>query len=194
MFSVVANRDSWVFGDWCAWCAFDRGIDAGNINNVIQNDNSSIAGQPTPAGQALIKNGLFTLAQLEALGGVAPKVPLAPKGQVDLGWLRDFDLELAWSRTFREKVAVEPSVGIYNLFNLVNYDLPGNTLTGLLVGSAGSLNGTVHSNHGLTRVGVGTGVFALGAPRQVELGLKISFWTDYKPSHICLSKIRQQPR
>ena len=137
--------------------------------------NSTIAGQPTPAGQVMIKNGLFTLAQLQALGAVAPHVPLAPKGQVDLAWLRAFDLKVAWSYVFKEKVTIEPSVGMYNLLNFANFDLPGNTLSGLLLGSAGTVNGTASSDHNLTRVGVGTGVFALGSPRQVEFGLRVSF-------------------
>jgi hypothetical protein len=154
---------------------FDRGIDAGIINKLISHYNSTIAGQPTPAGQVLIKNGLFTLRQLQALGAVAPQVPLAPKGQVDLAWLRAFDLKVAWSCVIKEKVTIEPSVGMYNLLNFGNFDLPGNTLSGLLLGSAGTVNGTAYSDHNLTRVGVGSGVFALGSPRQVEFGLSISF-------------------
>jgi hypothetical protein len=154
---------------------FDRGVDAGNINKLISHYNSTIAGQPTPAGQVLIKNGLFTLTQLQALGAVAPQVPLAPKGQVDLAWLRALDLKVEWSCVIKEKVTIEPSVGLYNLLNFANFDLPGNTLSGLLLGSAGTVNGTNHSDHNINRVGVGTGVFALGAPRQVEFGLRISF-------------------
>jgi hypothetical protein len=154
---------------------FDRGIDAGNMNKLIIHYNTTIAGQPTPAGQVLIKNGLFTLAQLQALGAVAPQIPLAPKGQVDLAWLRAFDLKVAWSCVIKEKVTIEPSVGMYNLLNFANFDLPGNTLSGLLLGSAGSVNGTAYSDHNLTRVGVGSGVFALGSPRQLEFGLTVSF-------------------
>jgi hypothetical protein len=154
---------------------FDRGIDAGNINKLISRYNSTIAGQPTPAGQVLIKNGLFNLTQLQRLGAVAPPIPLAPKGQVDLAWLRAFDLNVTWSYVFKEKVTIEPSVGMYNLLNFANFDLPGNTLSGLLLGSAGSVNGTTYSDHNVNRVGVGSGVFALGSPRQVEFGLRISF-------------------
>jgi hypothetical protein len=154
---------------------FDRGINAGSLNNAINNYNNTVAGQPTPAGQVLINNGLFTLKQLQALGAVAPSVSLAPKGQVNLAWLRSLDLKLAWNHVFREKISIEPSVGIYNLFNFANFDLPENTLTGLLLGAAGSVNGTTYREHNINRVGVGSGVFALGSPRQIEFGLMVSF-------------------
>ena len=103
--------------------------------------------------------------------GVAPTVPLAPPGQVNLAWLRAFDMKLTWTHAFGQRFAVQPSVGFYNLLNFANFDLPSNTLNGLLTGAAGQINGTDSNGHNITRVGVGTGVFALGAPRQVEFGL-----------------------
>jgi len=85
------------------------------------------------------------------------------------------DLKISWSRRYKERFTIEPSVGLYNMFNFANFDLPGSMLTGALLGSAGSVNGTTSSDHNINRVGVGSGVFALGAPRQIEFGLKISF-------------------
>jgi len=109
---------------------FDRGIDGSSINKVIANYNNTYANQPTPAGQVLIQNGLFTLTQLRALGAVAPTVPLAPPDQVNLSRLRAFDLRLSWSYKIREGISLQPRVGFYNLFNFANFDLPGASLNG----------------------------------------------------------------
>jgi len=88
--------------------------------------------------------------------------------------LRAFDLNMSWQGKFKERLTIAPSVGIYNLFNFSNFDLPSNALSGSLTGAPGSINGT----HGFSRndrVGAGTGVFSLGAPRVVEFGLKLTF-------------------
>jgi len=70
---------------------------------------------------------------------------------------------------------VQPSVGFYNMFNFANFDLPGAALNGLLTGAAGQINGTTRAGHEVDRVGVGTGVYPLGAPRQIEFGLRLTF-------------------
>ncbi|HTU48239.1 MAG TPA: carboxypeptidase regulatory-like domain-containing protein [Bryobacteraceae bacterium] len=154
---------------------FGRGISASQLGGVIQNYNNTVAGQPTPAGQVLIANGLFTTAQLQALGAVAPTIAVPPPGQVGTGPLRDFDTRISWVHKFGERFEIEPSCGIFNLFNFANFDLPPNVLSGLLTGAAGSVNGTTQANRISNRVGLGTGVYALGAPRQIEFGMTINF-------------------
>ncbi len=106
---------------------------------------------------------------------MAPSLPLAPAGQQDYSWLKTFDTTLTWSYNIKERLTIKPSVGIYNLFNFVNFDLPTSMMSGLLTGQPGSVNGTNYNDHFANRVGAGTGVFTLGSPRQIEFGLKVVF-------------------
>jgi hypothetical protein len=154
---------------------FDRGINASNINQTINKYNSTVAGQPTPAGQELISTGMFTLAQLQALGGVASSIPVAPANEVNFSWLKDVDLNLKWRYSIKERYTIEPSIALYNAFNFANYNLPPNVMNGLLTGSAGSINGTDSLGVQPFRVGNGTGVYSLGSSRQLEFGLKFDF-------------------
>lgn len=162
---------------------FDRGINAASLNAAIDHFNSVVVNNPTPAGQVLIQNGLFTLSQLQSLGGVgnggAPLLD-APAGQADMSWLRTMDVSLAWNAKIKERFIIKPSVSFYNVFNFANFDPTVSPMSGLLSGSACSINGTVRHNGGdfdcpSDRVGLGTGVYALGAPRTIEFGLGITF-------------------
>jgi hypothetical protein len=167
--------------------AFDRSIDAGSLTALINNYNSTQANQATPAGKVLIANGVMSLGQLQALGGVSPTIcpppPTSqagchndPGSQVNFGWLRATDLKLAWTHTIKERFTVEPSVGIYNLFNFANFNLPPTTMFGVLNGpGTGSINGTTRSDEEAYRVGNGTGVYSLGSQRQIEFGLRLTF-------------------
>jgi len=158
--------------------SFMRGVSLGDLSNVVNNYNNTVANNPTPAGNVLINNGLFTLSQLQALGGVAPALSPVVPGEVGLTWLKTFDMSLTWigKVNVREReLSFEPSVSFYNLFNFANFNIPGNVLSGILSGGAGSLNGTTYADANSVRVGVGTGVFALGAPRTIEFGMKLTF-------------------
>lgn len=98
----------------------------------------------------------------------------SPANQVNFTWLRAFDLNLGWRYT-KERFTIEPTVYFYNLFNFANFGLPPNTMSGLLTGSPGALNGTGKSDNEAFRIGNGTGVYALGSARQIEWGLKFTF-------------------
>ncbi len=171
---------------------FDRGVDASGLTGLINKYNTTTSNQATPAGNVLIQNGLMTLSQLQALGGVAPHVclpppavdpdtidcspPDSPGNQVNFTWLRALDLRLAWRHTIKERFTIEPSVGFYNLPNFSNFNLPPNTMNGILFGNGnGSINGTTRSDNNSFRVGNGTGVYGLGAQRQIEFGLRLVF-------------------
>jgi len=173
--------------------SFNRSISAGGLNGVISNYNSTQGLNLTPAGQMLAAMG-FTPAELGvgnalcynnpnnlptgSLCAVAPTVALAPNGEVGLGWLRAFDLKLSWIGKIPvgdHIIEIEPSAGLFNLFNFANFDLPPNTLSGLLTNTAGSINGTTYAGRVNNRVGIGTGVYGLGAPRVAEFGLRVGF-------------------
>ena len=155
---------------------FDRGTNAQGLINLVNKYNSTVAGQPTPAGQAVIAANLMTLPQLQALGGVAQPIIVPPSNQVDFSWLKVVDFKLAWRYSFKEKLRIEPSVGFYNVFNFANFNPPPNTRSGILDGQDSSINsvpkGTANDQF---RAGNGTGVYSLGAPRQIEGGLRIIF-------------------
>ncbi len=155
--------------------SFGRSVNGGNINSYIQNYNQNFAGQVTPAGQALINAGLFSFSQLQGLQGVQQPIPLAPGGEADMGWLKDFDFSLSWIYKVKERVNLEPKVTFFNMFNFANFDGPNNPLSGSLSGTPGAVNGTAGRQPDSNRLGLGSGVFGLGSPRVVEFSLKLSF-------------------
>ena len=154
------------------------GRNLGNVaalNQAIDSYNSSQASQMTPAGKALVSAGLFTEAQLKALGAVSPQAARAPEAQVNLDSFVTTDMRI--TRPFKlrgERIKIEPALEIFNLFNVANYDLPGSKLGATLTGATGSINGTTAADRP-NRAGFGSGSFALGIPRAWQLALRISF-------------------
>jgi hypothetical protein len=160
--------------------SYGRGVNGSNINSVINRYNSTFAGNPTPAGQVLITNNLFSLGQLQALGGVMPVVNSAPPNEANNGWLRDFDYSMNWTYKVKERLEIQPGVSFFNLMNFANFDTPKNTLSGVLSTAGqtpvvGTLNGTSGEQPNSLRVGLGSGVFGLGSPRVMEFSLKFNF-------------------
>jgi hypothetical protein len=170
---------------------FGRDFGVGGLTKLINDFNTNIAGTTlTPAGQALVDANLFTKAQLISLGATPQAIAPPPPGEVGLAGFFSFDLRLGWNihpvRKW-ERFQFSPQMNIYNLFNHQNYDSPSLPLSGILNGSPGFLNGTTaHDQAGCPAdptkctgrtnlVGLGSGVFALGAPRSLEFGFRVIF-------------------
>jgi hypothetical protein len=161
--------------------SFMRDFGVTGLNSAISRYNATDAGQPTPAGQQLVSAGLFTAAQLNAIGLAAPVLPTAPTNQLVFPWVRAFDFKLDWVHSFHDRFTITPSVGFYNIFNFSNFNLPPGAESGWLNEGGGSINSTPRSLQGSSfasdsfRVGAGTGVFGLGSPRTMEFALKVTF-------------------
>ena len=162
---------------------FGRSFGPFGLNKIISAFNTTMVGQLTPAGQTLVSNGLFTAAQMAALGATVEggtPIATAPAGAIGQTWLRTFDLGLNWSYKIKEYVKVQPGVTIFNVFNFSNFDGPAIPFSPILDGSLGSPNGTtsalLHGPGGnFLRLGLGSGVNSLGAPRVIEFQLKLNF-------------------
>jgi len=159
---------------------FQRSVSASNIGAAISNWNTNQAGQPTPAGQALVTAGLLTVADLQGLGGVKQPVSAPPPNQAGNSMYKEVSTVLSWPIKIRENLSIEPSISAFNVFNFANFG----RLTGGLGGGGGSVNGTANSHKSTdqnfadlnsVRIGTGSGVFAVGASRQVEFGLRFNF-------------------
>jgi hypothetical protein len=165
--------------------AFGRTVKVGGLNNVIGSFNSNFAGTLTPAGQAVVGASIFTAAQMQQLGGTIQPITPAPHGQVgldnfianDLRLSYDFHLSHLW-HGLGEQTVLSPMLNIYNVVNKANFDPPGGFITaplsGILSGAAGTANGTTYSQR-INRYGLGTGVFSQGAPRSLEIGMRLTF-------------------
>jgi hypothetical protein len=170
---------------------FERGTNVGNLQSLINNYNGKFAGTLTPAGNQLVNNAVMTSADMSALGWVMPQLGSVPAGARDFGWLKGFDFRAAWPIKVTERVRVEPSVSIFNLFNFSNAFLGGNLPLSNLVPSdptcvaTGTCASTPLASNvvgGVTQAQIlpfratfQSGTYALGAPRQIEFGLKIDF-------------------
>jgi Carboxypeptidase regulatory-like domain len=155
-----------------------------NVTKAIQYYNANFAGQPTPAGNALVNAHLFRSDQLAALGAVMPLIQQNPGATPT--WLKTVDLRLSWPLRVGERFRIEPNVSAFNILNLANFGGAGRQLSGILDGSPGTSinNATVAGTCGastafctsrLDRITAGSGTYGTGAPRQVEFGVRITF-------------------
>jgi Carboxypeptidase regulatory-like domain len=175
---------------------FMRGTNISNLQRVISTYNTGFAGTLTPAGHCLLADqncpgtapiAVMTMNDMTALGWVMPTIPSVPQGAADSPWLKTVDLRGAWPVKIHDRFTIEPSVSVFNVFNFANAFLPGNLPNGSMLPGPNPTfvtNGVLGPNvaggvtkSGLTpfRNGLQSGTFALGAPRQLEFGLRISF-------------------
>jgi carboxypeptidase family protein len=162
---------------------FMRSASPSGLAKGINNWNANQAGQPTPAGQALVSAGLMSVADLQALGGVKQALAPSPTDPGGNAFYKEVSTVLSWPIKLKENISIEPSISAFNVFNMANFA----PLNGHLSGAPGSVNNTQNGHLGQSlvsqnigdlnsvRIGTGSGVFAVGAPRQVEFGLRINF-------------------
>jgi hypothetical protein len=159
---------------------FMRSVSPHNLNAYIQNFNNTYGNGSTltPAGQALVAANLFTTAELISLGAVIPSVQPPPANNAGNGYYKDVDTILSWPFKFRERLTILPSISFFNVFNFVNYGNLAPVSSAGLTGGPGTINGTpagVNDATNTYRIGRGSGVFAVGAPREAEFGLRFDF-------------------
>jgi len=123
------------------------------VNAAISTYNSQVAGTVLPAGQALIKAGLFTQAQLVALKAVATTITPVP---VTNPWPYQsyFNMDAAITRPIRlsrlrEGLSIEPTLQFFNIFNR-------NSLVATSTSLAGTFGSLNYNYAGAAAVPVGT--------------------------------------
>ncbi len=167
------------------------GYSGSSLGKAIAVYNTTYAGRLTSAGAALvIPNGttpaLMTSDQLSKLGALYPFLQPVPGHNAQATWLKTIDVRLSWPFRVGERVRLEPNVSAFNVFNFANFGGAGRQLSGVLDGSPGSSLNNASSpgacggsnafcTSRLDRVVAGSGTYGLGAPRQLEFGVKIIF-------------------
>ncbi|MFY9904149.1 MAG: hypothetical protein WAK62_03320, partial [Terriglobales bacterium] len=157
-----------------------------NLSKAIKFYDTNYAGQLTPAGTTLVNNQIFSALQLHELGAYAPVIQPLPGRAAQATWLKTMDLRLSRPFQVTERVTLEPNLSVFNVFNWANFGGPGGQLNGVLDGAPGSsLNNATSGGYcgpsnnlctqRLDRILPGSGTYAVGAPRQLEIGLRVSF-------------------
>lgn len=160
-------------------------VKGAGLNKLINSYNTTHAGQPTPAGQALIAAGLFTPSQLFAANGVQQQIATAPTTPIVNSAFRAFDFNAAYPirlGRIREGLSIEPAVAMYNVFNMSNFGRLTGTLANVATagGTVGATNSFLNGPNTQAvadgvRVQRGSGTFDQGAPRTTEFQLKVNF-------------------
>lgn len=178
---------------------FQRGTDINSLQSVLNAYNHSYANTLTPAGACLVANDIpatnhfscpgqisgpavMTPTDMVALGWVLPTIDSVPAHGIGIPWLKSMDFKASWPIKIKDRVTIEPSASVFNVFNFWNAFLPGNLpAASLLPGqngllAAGAVGGaTQGSSLAPFRANFQSGTYALGTPRQFEFGLRIIF-------------------
>lgn len=167
--------------------SFNRSIGSpAELQNLIDSYNSSFAGTLTPAGQAVVTSGVMTAAQMSTLGLTMPYInaEVAP-GQLMPDSFMDSDLTIKKNFTIGDKYTISPEIDCFNVFNVGNYDPPGNVMSGFLptgltppapgvYGNPNSIANATYLNRS-NKFGLNTGVFAPGIPRAFQGRISFTF-------------------
>ena len=177
----------------------ERGSNIYTLQKAINTYNHTYAGTLTPAGACLVANtapgnpfscpgiisgpAVMTATDMTALGWLMPTVGSVAPDFVGIPWLKSMDVKLYWPFNYRDRVTIEPSASVFNVFNFWNAYLPGNLPNpSLIPGQNGLLaptavGGIASGSPSLTpyRANFQSGTFAMGTPRMFEFGLRISF-------------------
>ncbi len=164
-------------------------VKSGTLQSAINLFNGQYANSLTPAGQQVVNAGLFTQAQLIAIGGAVQPIANLPSSRaINNPAFRTLDVNVSYPiqlARFREGLTLEPAVALYNVANLANYSnistsTLNNTSDGTIVNginqntSTRTGPNTFDVQNGLRTVR-GSGTFDQGGPRTVEFQLKLNF-------------------
>ena len=165
--------------------AYMHDVKANTLQSTITKYNSQFANTLTPAGQALVTAGLFTGANLVALGGAQQPIANLPQANaINDPAFRSIDANLSYPirlYKFHEGMSLEPAVAVYNVGNFGNFGVLSGVLlsqatTGGPTGIQGFLNGpNTPSVADGVRTQRGSGTFDQGGPRSIEYQLKFNF-------------------
>lgn len=159
--------------------AYMRGVSPSGLNKLISGYNARYANTVTPAGQQLLNNGIFTPAELQALGGVQQPIAAAPAQPLASPMFRQVDASALYPIKLPflgEGRSLQPGVAVYNVGNFGNYTLPPSFGVLTAAGESNFVNGpSDFSVKNLDRITRGSGTFASGTPRSIEYQLKFVF-------------------
>lgn len=156
------------------------------LNAVLLTYNSTSAGRITPHGQRLVAAGIFSQAQLIAIGAATPVIPLLPANTPN-PFENLFNADYRLSRPIRiwkESWSLEPSFSVFNVFNNASRGLYGGLAipnvdpvtgrTGTTVTNAGSLNYAYDTRDKIATLDESRGL-RQNNRRQLQFGIRFSF-------------------